>query len=356
MRTRLLKLTAALLLLAPVMGTRADVSFAYNGLLLDATGQLLSVRNHSILFRIYDQATGGSPLWNCTRSVVLDEKGQFSVELSGNSISGGTLASLFAANSGKTLYLGLTVDGEESEILPRQRLMSVPKAVKAEDGVAARGDFVAIGDVCVSKTVNVVEEMKVIEKEGTENALEVQNALEVRGKLQAGSMTVNGNMVVASSPDGSGGVVDGKGVIPVGGIVIWHGTQASIPNGWALCNGQKIGDQPTPDLRDRFIVGASGQQGGKGTGNEVKTTYRVGNTGGENEVTLGVQHLPSHTHSYSFNTADIAGLAFKERDYFYSPGSPYNLTHAAQTDSVGGNQPHGNLPPYYALCYIMRVK
>lgn len=47
----------------------------------------------------------------------------------------------------------------------------------------------------------------------------------------------------------------GTGAVPVGGIIIWSGTIASIPGGWSLCDGSA--NTPGPDLRDRFVVGAT---------------------------------------------------------------------------------------------------
>ena len=70
--------------------------------------------------------------------------------------------------------------------------------------------------------------------------------------------------------------------IPAGVIVMWSGSVGSIPSGWLLCNGSS----GTPDLRDRFVVGAG-------------SSYAVGATGGATTVTLGTTNLPSHTHSLS---------------------------------------------------------
>jgi hypothetical protein len=69
---------------------------------------------------------------------------------------------------------------------------------------------------------------------------------------------------------------------PSGGIIMWSGSIASIPSGWLLCNGSS----GTPDLRDRFVVGAG-------------STYAVNATGGATTVTLSTVNLPSHTHSIS---------------------------------------------------------
>jgi microcystin-dependent protein len=74
--------------------------------------------------------------------------------------------------------------------------------------------------------------------------------------------------------------------LPVGLITMWSGSIASIPAGWALCNGT-LG---TPDLRDRFVVGAG-------------STYAVGATGGANTVTLDSSQIPSHTHTGSGTTS-----------------------------------------------------
>ena len=77
--------------------------------------------------------------------------------------------------------------------------------------------------------------------------------------------------------------------IPVGVITLWSGSIASIPSGWALCNGSA----GTPDLRDRFVVGAG-------------STYAVGATGGANTVTLDTTQIPSHTHTGTTNATDLS--------------------------------------------------
>ena len=73
-----------------------------------------------------------------------------------------------------------------------------------------------------------------------------------------------------------------RSIIPAGVILLWSGSVASIPSGWLLCNGSS----GTPDLRDRFVVGAGG-------------SYAVAATGGATAVSLGTTNLPSHTHSIS---------------------------------------------------------
>lgn len=119
--------------------------------------------------------------------------------------------------------------------------------------------------------------------------------------------------------------------IPSGVICIWSGSYDNIPDGWVLCNGT----QGTPDLRDKFVLGY---------GNK----YSVGSIGGEETHTLTVNEMPSHNHgirssngtgSSNTLTTTLTGLA-------------ENLSLIYDT---GGSQAHNNMPPYYVLCYIMKL-
>lgn len=80
------------------------------------------------------------------------------------------------------------------------------------------------------------------------------------------STTIYGDLQV------TGDIKNLKGI-----IVMWSGSTSDIPNGWVLCDGAGS----TPDLRDRFIVGAG-------------NSYSVGNTGGSNGVTLTESQIPSY--------------------------------------------------------------
>lgn len=117
-------------------------------------------------------------------------------------------------------------------------------------------------------------------------------------------------------------------LIPQGLIVIWSGRINKIPAGWALCNGENN----TPDLTNRFVLGAGWH-------------YSVGNTGGEKEHTLTVDEMPRHTHTQRW-TSGPGGAG----------GSGGHLIDGREdTGTAGANQPHNNMPPYYALAYIMKI-
>ena len=80
--------------------------------------------------------------------------------------------------------------------------------------------------------------------------------------------------------------------LPSGIIVMWSGSSTDIPTGWLLCDGSN----GTPDLRDRFIVGAG-------------STYSPKATGGEATHKLTIAEMPSHNHNLSLSglTASSAG-------------------------------------------------
>lgn len=122
---------------------------------------------------------------------------------------------------------------------------------------------------------------------------------------------------------------------PAGGIILWSGATTTIPAGWVLCDGAN----GTPDLRDRFVVGAGG-------------TYAVKAAGGSSttgETTLTTAQMPAHTH-------DTRSHAYG----FPNTGSNFQLDNRGSgyaTASTGGGESHAHssMPPYYSLAYIMKL-
>lgn len=145
--------------------------------------------------------------------------------------------------------------------------------------------------------------------------------------------------------------------LPAGAIILWSGSVGSIPTGWVLCNGSN----GTPDLRNRFVVGAG-------------STYAVDATGGSADaITV------AHTHTYSGTTSSagahthlsnsmglVTGLNI---NFSGTGGASYSNSNGQQTGSAGAHDhtfsgttastgssgTNANLPPYYALCYIMKT-
>jgi len=151
-------------------------------------------------------------------------------------------------------------------------------------------------------------------------------------------------------------------IIPAGLINLWYGSVASIPSGWALCNGLN----GTPDLRNRFVVGAG-------------STYNVGATGGTADaVVVAHSHAitdPGHAHNLvaipsgpwagtpqgvSQNVSGTDGnLDGSVRVTGYDRSTVglgiATATTGISINSAGAAGTNANLPPYYALCYIMKL-
>ena len=160
------------------------------------------------------------------------------------------------------------------------------------------------------------------------------------------------NVVTAGTFSGSGSSLTslnasnlGTGTVPdarlsnsslfVQGMIMMY-TGSSAPSGWAICDGQN----GTPDLRDRFIVGAG-------------SAYSVGNTGGQNSVTLTTAQMPSHKHSTSVDNTTLfpaaGGVTFNYGGAGQYPGTTFTMS------NEGGGQSHENRPPYYALMFIVKL-
>lgn len=124
-----------------------------------------------------------------------------------------------------------------------------------------------------------------------------------------------------------------KRALPKGIITQWYGSIASIPAGWALCNG----DNDTPDLRDRFIVGAKEDEGGIA---KTNVSGALTQTGGDKN------HKHTFTGNGHFHSCEI-GM-----------GTEGGVAHSVVTDTVAavGTTDNGStLAPYYALAYIMKL-
>ena len=314
--------------LATACAFAAGAAFTYQGVIKEVGGAVPVNKNRTIEFRIYDSPTGDHVLWGRAYSVLLDENGLFNTALTdaaGSAISGVTgtgLAKVLADNAGTTLYIGLTVDNSSGEISPRQALLAVPYAIHASDAAAASGEFTVEG------------------KATLKGGLEVSGGTVTASSIEATNLVVNGNITASTS-----GSLFGYGITPVGGIIMWSGSPADVPDGWALCDGRTSNGRTTPNLSGKFVVGYSSSD----------SDYNpVGKTGGEKKHTLTVAEMPSHTHNMKFKSYDLAA-SWKDQRNFYTV-SKGTEDQTKTSESTGGGQSHENRPPYYAMCFIMRVK
>lgn len=138
-----------------------------------------------------------------------------------------------------------------------------------------------------------------------------------------------------------------RDIIPSGVIVMWSGSIASIPSGWNLCDGSNS----TPDLRNRFIVGAG-------------STYSVAGTGGSADAIV-VSHTHTltdsgHTHGSAAGSGFISNGGSERLSggldlAFARPSTTASATTGITISSTGSSGTNANLPPYYALAYIMKA-
>ena len=123
--------------------------------------------------------------------------------------------------------------------------------------------------------------------------------------------------------------------VPVGGIIMWSGATNNLPTGWALCDGSVVNGLQTPDLRDKFVVGAG-------------NTYAVDATGGSADATL-----VSHTHNLLYNHGSFGGSSGAVTPR--SGNTPVTPGISGRVSTEGSSATNANLPPYYALAYIMKT-
>ena len=220
---------------------------------------------------------------------------------------------------------------------------------------------------------------RTVEQDLTDYLPEVQDSDTVPESLKSGKLVVGSTTAWLLGTN----ILKGGDSIPSGIITMWSGASSAIPDGWLLCDG----NNNTPDLRDRFIVGAG-------------NSYTVGATGGEATHKLTTSEMPSHNHTFSgsshTHTLSLSGLrtstdgahthsisnAGRSSEIHYSSGgasvsiskssssttgsagghshtisgsgSIGSATAGGSIGSTGSGSAHENRPPYYALCFIMK--
>ena len=258
----------------------ADVpnEIRYNGKLKEYRTEVNATKNMN--FKIYNQLTGGTAQWESGTKSVVVSSGIFSVVLNPN-----------IDWRGKDYYIEIEIDSKKLE--PREKLTAVPYSLHS----------------------NTTEKATV--KENAEFSVTVGN--DKRFVVDSnGGKTIIGNTEYF--------------MVPKGGIIIWSGSVNNIPTGWVLCDG----NNGTPNLTDRFVLGAG-------------NNYTVGSTGGEATHTLTIDEMPSHSHEY------YTGKGEDTTKSGYAANAEISQVYQVlNTNSTGNSQPHNNMPPYYSLCYIMK--
>lgn len=310
---RSIKVFGMSILVAVFFSLSAWLSFAqsiplyinYMGKLVDQTSGSLIWGKKSIIFSLYEDETGGDPIYQQTRQVNITN-GTFSIYLGkgegyyqGSAVDDGIPAEVFTHHAAK--YLGIKIADSAAEMSPRKLIGSVAYAYKAK---------------------------------------EAERSTELIGSQV-------------------------ERLVPSGTIVMWSGALASIPVGWALCDGTN----GTPDLRDKFIYGATAGE-------------EPGTTGGAHHYALTTDQLPSHTHIATCSTNGTHMHMTRYNTFHHDGGEPGHLymdaplkgaeyphyevwrdlsgyagghAHSITLDNTGAGKPIDNRPAYYRLALIMKL-
>ena len=176
------------------------------------------------------------------------------------------------------------------------------------------------------------------------------NPIRVDNELKYNPST---NRLTAGSFAGDGSALTGVESFVTGMIILWYGDTSNVPTGFVLCDG----NNSTPDLRDRFVIGAG-------------NNFSAGNTGGSNSITLSEANLPSHRHflvsnnlvginnsnsNVSANNQITKGTGPSNLFEGYNLGATGSDAVSGRSSAVGSGTAIDNKPSYHALCYIMKT-
>jgi hypothetical protein len=148
--------------------------------------------------------------------------------------------------------------------------------------------------------------------------------------------------------------------IPVGGIIMWSGSNSSLPSNWKFCDGAN----GTPDLRGRFVMCMNRQLNGDSNSSGPLNYWADINTTGGSPDAVVVTHNheitdPGHQHKLIEGMGIVYGspASWFARDG--GSGAPNPRTDIKTTgitiNNKGESGTNKNIPQHYVLAYIMRV-
>ena len=208
-------------------------------------------------------------------------------------------------------------------------------------------------------------------------ALSTSQDIRTTANTTFNSLSVSTQVVLPNAPTQNNHAankeyVDARDSFPIGGIIMWSGATTAIPVKWAICDGAN----GTPDLRNRFVIGAGSTYPVGSTGGSLTANFTVSTVGGHSHggaaapTTLSIAQMPSHAHRI-IDTSAPSPNQDTVNSFDTDTFTNQNLGSYVDTTAVGGNQPHTHgisvdgahnhtvtgsiVPPYYALAYIMKI-
>ena len=158
------------------------------------------------------------------------------------------------------------------------------------------------------------------------------------------------------------GTISGVGTIPIGSIIMWSGTIGSIPSNYKLCDGSN----GTPNLKDKFVIGAAQDMYNSESGYAWKAQTTITGThtisgGTKDAIVVAHSHSitdPGHTHEINtgrYNAYADGWVTSMANNTWNGGKSTESKTTGITINSNGDSGTNQNLPPYYALAFIMRI-
>jgi hypothetical protein len=274
-----------------------------------------------------------------------------------NTVSASTLDAAEVSLTGNLVVAGNATVNGTTTFINTQNLNITDKNITIANGVSTSALIDGAGIDAGNPVVAYIRYSNTSQGWTTANSFSIGTTLSVTGNA-----TLSGNTAlsgVSTAPTPANTVANTqiattafvRNIVPTGVITLWYGSLAAIPNGWFLCDG----GNGTPDLRDRFIVGAG-------------STYAVNATGGSaNAIVVDHTHTansvvtdPGHNHSYTAPAGapnNAAGAIPDQitQQTLNTANAFTGITVATTIANAGSSGTNANLPPYYALAYIMKA-
>lgn len=291
------------------------------------------------------EGTATNTVWSGLATVVPASDGTVGVLLDDTlraDPAGPTLEDAFRRADGAPLLLAVTDPETALPHGPEQTLIPVPLAHVAGEASRSDASFAVVGDLEAG-------EAKIETSGSGPGRLTVDGDSTIEW-FSADQLDVAGDATFTGPVEFKGGVhvegeveteIDGVGAVPVGTILFW--TKTELPEGpegtWAWCNGENN----TPDLRGLFLRGAS-------------DTLAPGTTGGHETVSLTQNHIPAHSHSYSYTVPANNNAGYSAKLQSGWKVWRKTNTQTLESEPAGAGVPHENMPAYLRLAFIMRIR
>jgi len=254
-------------------------------------------------------------------------------------LAAGTNIALAADVANKKVTIAVTGQVASAAQADSAAKLTTARTISLTGDAAGSASFDGSADMSIAVDVNNADNAAACSGNAA-TATKLETARAINGVAFDGSADIT---ITAKADGGDSDTLNGKSAsdiiaacssyMPVGGIIMWSGS--TIPSGWALCDGSN----GTPNLKGKFVLG-------------YNDTYSLGTTGGEETHQLTTAEMPAHNHliyaeggwPYGTTGSNIMGSASTD----YDQGYGYSST-------TGSGTAHNNMPPYYALAYIMRT-